>query len=272
MSCNFFMLMSIGRSANQFAEEKNTSQAQLSTSFSPSPSPPLTVEEIEAEIKADTDVMKELQDLQTSFCCTLVKIKRYLENNCELSDAKLFLDIFTETQNFRSCNNFEELIRRLEQDHVDTFNTAGLKGLVDCFERDELKEIFEVYEEKKRQFLRNTTVLNFQRAVVSKAESVLPSGKAVLTVKISKELASKRTLKDMEDLAKEGLEDHHKSIIQLNAKPGSIVLSWIYPEALSGKLEQLVHNNTAIFKDAGVEEVTVGGRRVYPITEQEVRS
>ena len=269
------MLMSIGRSANQFAEERTTSSAQLSTSFSPSPSPSLTVEEIEAEIKADTDVMKELQDLQISFCCTLVKIKRYLENNCsvcELSDAKLFLDIFTETQNFRSCNNFEELIRQLEQDHVDTFNTAGLKGLVDCFERDELKEIFEGYEKKKRQFLKNTTVLKFQRAVVSKAESVLPSGKAVLTVKISKELASKRTLKDMEDLAKEGLEDHHKSLIQLNAKPGSIVLSWIYPEALSGKLEQLVHNNAAIFKDAGVEEVTVGGKRVYPITEQEVRS
>ena len=216
--------------------------------------------------------MEELQGLQTSFCCTLVKVKRYLENNCELSDAKLFLDIFTKTQNFTSCNNFEELIRRLEQDHVDTFNTAGLKGLVDCFESDELKKILEGYEEKKRQFLKNTTVLSFQRAVVSKAESVLPNGKAVLTVKISKELASKRTLKDIVDLALKGLEDCHKSLIQLNAKPGSIVLSWIYPKVLSGKLEQLICNNAAIFKNAGVEEVTVDGRRVYPVTEHEVRS
>ena len=129
-----------------------------------------------------------------------------------------------------------------------------------------------IYEEKKRQFLKNTTVLSFQRAVVSKAESVLPSGKAVLTVKISKELASKRTLKDIVDLAMEGLEDCHKSLIQLIAKPGSIVLSWIYPEVLTSKLVQLVHNNVAIFKDAGVEEVTVGGRRVYSVTEQTVKS
>ena len=149
-----------------------------------------------------------------------------LGDYCELSDAKLFLDISTETQNFKSCNNFDELIRRLEQDHVDTFNTAGLKGLVDYFKRDELKKIFEGYEEDKRQFLKNTTVLSFQRAVVSKAELALPSGKALLTVRISKKLASKRTLKEV-DLAMEGLEDCHKSLIQLNAKPGSIVLSWI---------------------------------------------
>ena len=44
---------------------------------------------------------------------------------------------------------------------------------------------------RKESFLKQTTVLEFQRAVVSRVEPILASGKAVVTVTISKEMASR---------------------------------------------------------------------------------
>ena len=52
----------------------------------------------------------------------------------------------------------------------------------------------------------------------------------------------------------------------------SIIISWVFPKGLSGRLEQLVHDNAAVFKNAGVVEVTVAERRVFPCTQQEVGS
>ena len=34
----------------------------------------------------------------------------------------------------------------------------------------------------------------------------------------------------------------------------------------------MARDNAAIFKDSGVEEVKVDGKRVYPVTHQEVRT
>ena len=248
-----------------------TPSSPCQTNTTPSPSP-VTTEEIEAEIKADAGVVEALRELQRSFSCTLVKIKRFLQlHNCDLSDAQLFLDSLTDTKDFSSCDNFDKLLRLLqEQEYIDTFNIAGLKDLVACFDRDGLTEIVEDYNEKKETFLKNTTVLSFQRAVVSMAEPVLPRGKATLTIKISRKLASHRTLKDIEELAMEGFEEGHKSLIRLHAKPGSIIMSWVFPEALSGRLEQLFRDNTTVFKDAEVEEVTIDGKKVYPVIQQEV--
>ena len=238
------------------------------------PPSPVTTEGIEAEIKADAGVMEALRELQRSFSCTLVKIKRFLQlHNCDLSDAQLFLDSLAGTEDFSSCDNFDKLLRLLQkQKYIDTFNIAGLRDLVACFDRDGLTKIVEEYHRKKEAFLKNTTVLSFQRAVVSRAEPVLPRGKAILTIKVPRNMASQRTLKNIEELAMEGFEDCFKSLIRLHAEPGSIIISWVFPEALSGRLEQMARHNAAIFKDAGVEEVTVDGKRVYPVTHQEVRT
>ena len=291
--CVHCLYLYIGRS--QRAEELSTASSThhdqpsaspgllSSSSLTPSPphqsdtSPlpsPVTTEEIEAEIKADAGVMDALRELQRSFSSTLVKIKRFLQlHNCDLSDAQLFLDSLTDTEDFSSCDNFDKLLWLLQkQEYIDTFNIARLKDLVACFDRDELTEIVEDYHEKKEAFLKNTTVLSFQRAVVSRAEPVLPRGKAILTIKIPRNMASRRTLKNIEELAMEGFEDCYKSLIRLHAEPGSIIISWVFPEALSGRLEQMARDNATIFKDAGVEEVTVDGKRVYPVTHQEVRT
>ena len=223
------------------------------------------------EITADVAVVEELQELENFFYCTLVQIKRCLiKLKCALSDAQQFLNGVTGTKDFSSCGNFDILMEKLQQDHIDVFSTSRLKGLVACFDEVELTKLLELYEEKKQKFFKNTTVLSFQHAVVSKVEPVLPKGRVFVTIKVLEKKTSSQTLKSIEDLAMKGFEDCYKSFVQLHAKRSSIIISWVFPEAFSDKLQQLARKNEAVFKDAGVEEVTVGGRRVYPVTQQEV--
>ena len=202
----------------------------------------------------------------------LVRVMRYLQLKCDLSEAQVFLDGVTGTEDFSSCVNFCKLMKLLQRDHIDIFNISILQGLVACLEQDDLTKLVQGYEEKKDDFLKQTKVLSFQRAVVNRVKPVIPKGKAVVTIKIPFKKVSNRTLKDIEELAMNGFDDCHKSFVRLHAEAGSIIISWIFPETLSGKLEQLACKNAAIFEEAGVEEVTVGGRRVYPVTQQEVRT
>ena len=225
---------------------------------------------IGAEIKAGTAVVEELQGLEFFYSRTLVKVAHFLKTNkCDLSEAQMFLDVATGTEKFSRCDNFDKLIRQLERDQIDVFNISWLKELVAYFDNDELTKLVELYEKKKDSFFKNTTVLDFQHAVVSRVKPDLHIGEVYVTIQIPEKMASPRTLKDIEELAMEGFEECFKSLIRLHAVVGCIIISWIFPEALSNKLEQLVCKNAAIFKDAGVEEVTVGGRRVYPVTQQE---
>ena len=203
----------------------------------------------------------------------IVQVKRCLEQlKCDLSEAQLFLDGVTGTEDFSECAYFCKLIRLLQRDHIDIFNISILQGLIACFNKVDLAELIEAYEKKRDSFLKQTNVLTFQRAVVSRVEPVIPKGRAMVTIKISKKVVSDRTLKDIEELARKGFDEYYKFFVRLHAKVGSIIISWIFPKSLSGKLEQLAHKNAAIFEEAGVEEVTVGGRRVYPVTQQEVRT
>ena len=259
--------------------EESIAPATLQASTAATISPPHSIaplssvvsDEIEAEVKVDIAVVEDLQGLESLFSHTLVKVKRYLQINCDLSDAQLFLDTFLSDGDFSKCDSFDKLIRQLDRDYNDIFNTFRLQKLVACFEKDELNELVEAYEEKKRNFLKNTTVLSFQRAVVSKVEPVLPRGKAVVTIRIPKEMASLRTLKDIEELAKKGFKECHKSLIRLQVVTGSVIISWIFPVALNAKMQHLVCDNLTIFKDAGVEEVTVDGKIVFSCAYQKVR-
>ena len=135
----------------------------------------------------------------------------------------------------------------------------------------EQTEVIKTYNEKKENFLQQTTVLEFQRAVVSRVEPILASGKAVVTIVISREMAYDRTLKDIEKLAMDGFEECHKEFIHLHAEPGSVIISWVFPKKNSDRMEQLAGKNATVFEHAGVLEVTVGERRVFPCTHQDVK-
>ena len=86
-----------------------------------------------------------------------------------------------------------------------------------------------------------------------------------LTIKISTELAGNRTLKDMEKLALRAFGECQQEFVRIHVKLGFVIISVFFPE----KLEQLAHKNAAVFKDAGVEEVSVDGRVVFFTTLEE---
>ena len=212
-------------------------------------------------------VVSNLKDLEVSFGRMIVRVKRHLDK-CDLSEAKLFLYSVIGTKAFNRCENFGEVLELLQQDHVDVFNISILQQLVACFDNCEQTEVIKTYNEKKENFLQQTAVLEFQHAVVSR---VKPSGKAVVTIVISREMAYDRTLKDVEKLAMDGFEECHKEFIHLHAEPGSVIISWVFPKRNSDRLEQLAGKNATVFEHAGVLEVTVGERRVFPCTHQDVK-
>ena len=196
----------------------------------------------------------------------------FTECKCDLSKAQFFLDDQFDSEKFSRCANFNTLLRQLRKEHVDTFNTYHLQQLVACFKKDQLTERMREYEAEKQAFLKETTVIEFQRAVVSRVEPVQPNQMKNLTIKISSELAKRRTLKDMEELALKGFSEYQIEFIRIHVKSGSVIISWFFPEALTGKLEYLAHENIAVFKNAGLEELAISGKVVFSSTLEEVRT
>ena len=235
-----------------------------------------TGKEFEVEDTAAT-VVRQLRDLETSFGRMLGNFGSILADcSSEFSKAMTFLNRVCGSREFSDCRDIDELINQLCQgNHIDVFNTYRLESLLDIFEseKESLTKIIEKYEEEKEVFLKRTTILKFQRAVVRRAKSALKKGHkmtAKLTIKVSPSFATNQTLWDINNLAMEGFKECHRRFIRMHAEPGSVIISWFFPEALSGKLEHLAHENAAVFKDAGVEEVTVGGRVVFPCILEEV--
>lgn len=189
-----------------------------------------------------------------------------------LKDAQFFLNDFLRTDGFSNCQSFEEILIRLRRQlHIDTFNIYCLQQLVAIFKKSKLIKLVNEYEQQKEEFLKDTTVVSFQRAVVSRIQPELPNGKVRLTIKIPRErVTSCQTLEDIEQLARNGFKENQRSFVCLHAEPGSIVVSWFFPAPLNDKLEQLAIENSAVFTAAGVEEVTIGGKKVFPCTKEAV--
>ena len=216
-------------------------------------------------------MVERLRDLESSFATMLTNLLN-LFAECDLCKAQFFLNSLYDTEDFSQCDTFEALLNQLGRNHIDTFNIYHLQRLVALFEKDVLKKPLKEYEEEKENFLCDTNVIEFQQAVVSRVKSVPPNRTAVVTIKVTKTFAKNRTLKDIEELALRGFRECQRNFVRMHAEPGSVIISWFFPEALSGKLEDLAHENAAVFKDAGVEEVTVGGKVVFLITLEEVRA
>lgn len=216
---------------------------------------------MEAEIRANVPVVKRLHKLQDSFSRMMVTIRKHLAN-CDFSDIKFYLNDITGTRGFSSCENIYDLLEQLRESYIDTFNIYTLHRLLSFIENKELDELVEAYENEKEEFLEHTTVLDFQRAVANKVKPVILKGSAKVTIKVSEKLATERTLKDMENLVKEVFEPNQRYLVQLHAEPGSVVMMWLFPDVLIATLTNLSHKSAAVFKAAGVEEVTVDGRSV----------
>ena len=199
-----------------------------------------------------------------------------LANCCssEFSNAKHSLNRNYGNQEFSNCANIDELIDQLcHGQHIGPFNIYRLKSLLNFFvsQKEALTKIIDEYEEKKGVFFKSTTITQFQRAVVERVEPILQNGKVRVTIKIIPRKMEKeiQTLSDIEDVALNAFEDSQKLLVHMHADPGSVIISWVFPEAFSAELEKVAKKNKDVFKDARVEEVTVGGRVVFPCTPME---
>ena len=228
-----------------------------------------------ADVEADVKVVRGIQDLESSFSKMLLDMMDALAN-CDLSKMQFFLNDLFDTDEFNSCDTVDKLLRQLRQGHVDTFNVYYLQQLISHFHQgDAAIKLIKEYNKKKEQFLDATTVKEFQQAIVSKAETLPPKGMAEMTIRIPAELnikeSNKRTLKDVENLARRAFQGCENSFISIKVKPGSIIITWYVPESLCEELERLARENAAVLREVGVEEVTIEGRdkRVFLSTQED---
>ena len=268
-TANFTTTITTTTTATQSSTTLTTPSASLHSS-TPLISDSCELASFEAEIYANANVVRRLINLK-GFFSHMLSNARDIFAQCDLSKAQFFLDIFNNTEEYSKCDSFDKILRQLVQRNViDMFNIDQLQQLIACFNNDKLAAAVEEYEAKKRKFLQDTTVLEFQRAVVSSVEPVLPSGRAVVSIKIPRGLARQLSMKDIEELALEGFQECHKSLVRLHATPGSVVIMWFIRTDLTTKLEELVHKNAAIFSAKGVKEVTVDGKSVFPVPQSKV--
>ena len=218
-------------------------------------------------------VVREIQDLESSFSNMLLKMIDALAN-CDLSKMQFFLDELFDSDEFSSCDTVNKLLRQL-RGHIDTFNVYYLRQLIGSLEQsDAAIKLIKEYEEKREKFLDATTVKEFQQAIVSKADTLPPKGMAEMTIRIPAELnikeSNKRTLKDVENLARRAFQGCENSFISIKVKPGSIIITWYVPESLCEELARLARENAAVLREEGVEEVTiVGEKRVFLSTQED---
>ena len=270
---NFFtsaVVKSAGMSTSSSSSSATTAIITSELTRSPPPPSPPSSQSVElssdatVEIETDRKIVEELRDLVSDYSLMLTKFRRLLAG-CDISEARFFLDTLLEPDNdiFTSCDNIEQLLKQLCQRYVDTFNVYYLQKLAACLERDDAKKLVKQYEKKKDNFLKETTVLNFHKAIVSKAP-VVPKGMAKITIRIPKELATNKILKDMEELAIKAFGDsYQKRFVQFHVIAGSVVICWFVVESLCEVLQQLAREKVAVWRQHGVEEVMVGSQCVY---------
>ena len=202
----------------------------------------------------------------------LTKTRKLLAD-CDVSEAQFFFNNLFGTDDFDDCGDIKILMNKLcRHGYIDTFNVYPLEKVALCLERDDVNMLVKEYEEKKDRFFKETTVVDFQSAVVSKAKPALSKGKVEITIKVLEQLANKKVLKDIEQLAVEAFDDNQKRFVHFHAIPGSVIVMWHVPESLSDTLEQLVHSKVAMLREEGVEEVTIGGKTVFLSTQEKVNS
>ena len=155
----------------------------------------------------------------------------FVNFRCDLSKAKFFLNSLLDTEEFSQCSDFDELVQRLRRDYVSTFNTVILLKLATYFQDDMQPEddfdgsydylceltgcIEDSYEAERERFFKNTSVIEFQSAVVSSVEQFKIKD---LTIKMSKRLASNRIRKDTEELALMSLKEHDRFLVHIHVQ------------------------------------------------------
>ena len=102
------------------------------------------------------------------------------------------------------------------------FNVYYLECLVSRFHTsDAIMKLIDEYIKKKEEFLKTTTVQKFQQAVVNTVEAAVhPKGMAEIAIKVPVSEKNRRTMNDVEKLAKRALKGRHKVPVRIYVTPG----------------------------------------------------
>ena len=185
-----------------------------------------------ATLMVDMNMMVQLLDLENDFSNMMTCTRKDLDG-CKTEEVQFHLNNLFDVEEFSKCYNIGLVLRKLCRDHIDTFNIRYLKCLVSQFHRnDAILKIIEEYEAKKEEFLKATTVKEFQQAVLSRAEALISKGMATIVVTVPEKYGNPRTMKDVEALAEKGILDRHRDLVRINVVPGK----W----SLFSKEEQVV--------------------------------
>ena len=213
-----------------------------------------------ALIYADAQVISDLFGLESELADIMTNTRKEFKD-CDITELQFYLNNLVGVEKFHKCQNIDEVLLKFRREHNNTFNIIYLKQLIRQFHPNSATiQKLEDYEKKIEEFLRATTVNQFQQAVISEAEAVIPKGMAAVTIKILKEYAP-RTMEDVEELAKKGFKKHRKTLIKIRVKPGSIIITWLVSEALYKEILQEAREKISLLRDEGVDEVRIEGEK-----------
>ena len=173
------------------------------------------------ELVADVSVISDLRHLESYFSNMMTDTREDLKK-CDIEEIKFYLDDYFGVDEFQEYYTIDGVLRKLRCDYIGTFNIRVLQSLVGRFHQSEdivvkIKE----YEDAKEEFFRSTAVKEFQRAVVNKAEALLPERFRALTIIIPKEYGVPRTMNDVEELAVKGFKGRYKDLVRIFVMPDS---------------------------------------------------
>lgn len=220
----------------------------------------LCEEKARSVIVPKREIVNSLMELENNFTKMILDVERIGKQlEVDVSKVKHMYKIRFSAEEFDNCTSLQDVLERLSAgNYISTFNVKALE-LMNCHYpsgHEEAMQIVKMYETRKDEFLNSTLVVDFQ-CVVTQSEFTDPK-MAKLVVKIPKYAANRRTLKDIETLAKEAFGANcFKSFVHLQVEPGSLCVIWWYPDYLTSELKETVRVDLLL--EEGVEEVVIAG-------------
>ena len=207
------------------------------------------------------EVVHSLMDLENDFTYMILDVGKIgKQSEIDISEVKRMYKIRFQSDEFKDCDSCQDVLDQLSTgNHISTFNIKALELLRRQIPPgNEMMLIMELYEKKKDKFLNSTLVADFQ-CVVTQPKLDDPK-MAKVVVRIPNYAAKKRTLKDIETLAKEAFVDCFELFVHLQVEPGSVCIIWWYPDRLTAVLKKSVR--TALLIEEGVEEMCIAGETI----------
>ncbi len=157
-------------------------------------------------VSVKRDVLEELIVLESKHATMVLNVSKTFRD--DINDLKFFLASFLQRREFYDCES-EGKIFILLQAHISTFNNLVLKITVKRFNKKPALKPIEEYKEEKVQFLKSTTVREFEATIKERLQPEQPDDQEQIVLKIPDRDGTwpERTLKDLQDLVNK-LEVH----------------------------------------------------------------